>query len=90
MIVAPKCKFKNFSKEERQFVLAIIRHYTLELPELVSQFGFDSTEETFIKLIDKGLIKIVEKEIDGELNYSLAVYDFIKFRYNVFGTDEAI
>ena len=90
MIQPPKYKFKTFNKTTRKFLLAIIRKTTLNFPELPRQLGFDATEEAIIGLIDKGFIKVIEKTINGEEHFALAIYNINKHKYKIIGTDEEV
>lgn len=90
MIQIPKYKFDELDKNARQLALAVIRHSVLHSPDLVRELGFDCTEEAIISLIDKGLIKIVEKNINGEEHFALAFYHLKKGKYFVINSDEEV
>lgn len=90
MIQIPKYKFNQLDKISRKLVLAVIRHTVLNSPQMVRELGFDCTEEAIISLLDKGLVKVVEKTIDGESYVALAFYHLKTGKYFVVNSREEV
>lgn len=77
MIRKPKTPISELQGEERKVLLAIVRIFVSRMSEMKQQLGIDLSEESMIKLIDKGIVRICT----NDQQFWLEVYDPILDQY---------
>lgn len=77
-IILPKTKFKDLEGDCRKVVLATVRLYVAQCPEIKQMLGIECAEEAILTLMDKGIVKM---RIDNEENIHFGFYDFNRMEY---------
>lgn len=77
-IQKPLTKINDLPEDARKAVLAIVRIYVAQCPEIKKAVGIECAEEAILTLMDKGIVRM---KADEEENIHLGFYDFERLQY---------
>lgn len=74
----PAVPYQELPETEKTILFHIVREFVNNMPDIKKELGIEHTEETFISLYNKGIIKFLRDEQD---NIHFGLYDFEQLRY---------
>lgn len=77
-IETPTFKINDLEPDVRKCLLAIVRVYVAQCPEIKQVLGIECAEEAVLSLMEKGIVKL---RMDDEENIHLGFYDFTRLEY---------